>query len=325
VKSVIIRGFQDEDENAFLALHHRAFGPHWSRAHWRWRFRENPLGRTDLLGAFDGSGRCLASYGGVTLPFTLEGREALATNQSDVAIEPGLRRGLGGSRLLAEITQRFFEHCGRNVQLIWGFPEPGLLRIVTRFADVHILRDVVFLVRPVTRPPTSTCEVLVHPLARCGPEVTELWARCDDVHRTAVCRNASYLEWRFVRHPGVDYTVLGARDARSGELRGIAVLRSGGWDASVVSLCDWLVPRDDRDAEQALVAWVVAEAARRGHSHVVGWFPAPQLQFHRFQVDHGFFAQATPYQQGVRWWVPGITRRWLHEHWYQTLGDLDFF
>ncbi|MBL8752594.1 MAG: GNAT family N-acetyltransferase [Planctomycetes bacterium] len=321
-----IRLFEREDEGAFLSLHNRAFEARWSRTRWRWRFTSSPLGRTDLLGAFTTEGRCVASYGGVALPFSLDGRRVIAIQHGDVAIDPDLRAGLGGSRLLVEISRAYFEHCSRSAALMWGFPQPPLLRVLTRFAQVEVLRDVVFLLRPTTAgPPESTDDVVVERLDRCGPEVDALWRSCASQHPTAVVRDADYLSWRYLLHPEVGYRLLAARDAGSGALRGLAVTRPGGWSTALLSLCDWLVPADDRQAERALIGGAVAQARAGGLDYVAAWFPHSMTWFHRFQVEYGFFAHGLSYQQVARTWIGGYPRPWLHEHWYQTMGDMDFF
>ncbi len=322
--TVVARVFESGDEEACFDLHSRAFGERWSWEQWRWRYLDNPLRKTELIGAFQGA-RCIASYAGVSLPFWLRGEETTAINQSDVCTDPDLRDGLGGSRLLVELTKQFFAYCGQNTSLIWGFPEPGLRRIVTRFARVEILSDVVFLIRDAAFAFEMPDGVEVRMVDRFCADADRHWLRCRSSYDACVTRDQTYLNWRYAEHPGVDYELLEVRDGATGRLRGLAVLRDGGWDPNVLSLVEWLVPEDDRQAEQALIGAAVSRTRELERSHTVAWFPPPQRFFHRFQVDHRFFANATPWQQGVRWWVPGIDRNWLHEAWYQTMGDFDFF
>ncbi len=319
-----VREYTESDQTAYLALHNRAFGSRWSLDHWRWRFLDNPLGITDLMGAFRDDGTCVASYGGVTFACGIDGEEGRAMNHADVCTDPELREGLGGSRRLIDITCQFFERSGRLVDLVWGFPEPGLLRTANRFAGVQIIRDVVWLVRDRADAIEAPSAIEVRPLARLDARVDALWAACAEKQRTALRRDAEYLNWRFVDHPTVDYEVLGAFDRKTGELRGLTVIRDGGYDASVLSLSEWCVPLDDAEAETALLAHVVGLAQKRQRP-VLAWFPTPMIQFRRFQLEFGFTAMHAPYQQCGRWWSTRITRHWLHENWYQTMGDIDFF
>ncbi len=224
---LVVRRFEPGDEAACFELHGRAFGASWSRDRWRWRFVNNLLQRADIVGAF-AEGRCVACFAGVSLPFWLRGEVTSAINQSDVCTDPELRVGLGGSRLLVEVTEQFFAYCGQHASLIWGFPEPGLRRIVTRFARVEILRDLVFLVRDAEPACAAPRGVEVFPVTQWSVDVDRLWQDCRGNLEASVQRDHAYLTWRFVAHPGVDYELLEARDAVSGALRGIAVLREGG-------------------------------------------------------------------------------------------------
>lgn len=322
----IIRPYRSGDEEAILALHNQAFGNHWTPEHWRWRYQENPLRCTHVLTAFDeDSGACIASFSGVGVEFQLHGAETQAINQSDIAVHPTLRSGLGGSRLLVDMIRQYFEYCSSTASLIWGYPEPALRRIATKYAGVGILCDVLFLARRVELPCTFPSDIEIREVARFTDEVDRLWQVCSSKWGASIKRDSRYLNWRFADHPRVSYRLLEARDKNGGALRGIATIREGGWHAAILSLCEWLVPEDDRDAEAALIAHAIQTAKDCDKSHLICWFPSPQIQFHRFQIDHGFFVQTTPYQEGYKSWSVKLPRNWLFEAWYQTMGDMDFF
>jgi hypothetical protein len=323
-----IRPYQPGDEDAILALHNRAFPDHPARRlrQWTWKFRDNPLGRTEIMVAMDGSGRCAGVYAGVTLRIVLDGQPVLAGNHIDVAVDPDLRRGMAGARILVELGRRYFDaYAGGDTLLTWGFPEPALHRLGLRLLRFEVLRDVVFLVRAPDGDLEIPQEIEVRTVPRFEQGIDALWTQCRDEVRIGLIRDAGYLNWRYAEQPDIRHLLLEARDRRTGTVRGAAVLREGGWDESILSLLDWLVPLDDRAAEAALVRHALQEAARRGKRFLVGWFPLPRMQFNRFQADHGFFVQATPYQECFRAFRRGLDRRRLDRDWYQTMGDIDFF
>lgn len=322
----ILRPYQPSDAAAILALHNRAFADHWTLEHWRWRYLDNPMRRTHVLGTFDdSSGACLASFSGVGVEFLLNGSETQAINMSDIAVHPRLRTGLGGSRLLVDMIRQYFEYCGTVCSLIWGYPEPALRRIATNHAKVQILCDVLFLARKTGSACDTADDIEVRRVDRWTEEVDHLWSICSQNWGASIRRDSRYLNWRYADHPRVRYQLLEARSKQGGDLRGISAIRAGGWDQAILSLCEWLVPDDDSDAEQALIAYATHRARELDKTHVVCWFPSAQIQFHRFQVDHGFFVQTTPYQQGYRSWVANLPRNWFFESWYQTMGDMEFF
>ena len=149
--------------------------------------------------------------------------------------------------------------------------------------------------------------------------------RCRDELGAAIVRDRVYLDWRFRDHPLVDYELLECRDTSTGGLRGVAALRQGGWDPSIASINEWLVPRDDREAEAALLSHAVQYARQHERRYLIMWLPTTSPVFYRLQTDHGLFGRATPYQEIFISYASGIDRGWLYNNWYQTMGDIDFF
>jgi len=321
-----VRAFRPGDEEALLALHNRAFDGHAprSRRHWDWKFRENTVGTTEIVLAENGDGRPVAVYAVVSHRALLDGRECRAGLQTDMAVDPELRTGLGGSRLIVQLGDAYqASFLSDDVKIEWGFPEPELQRVCLRHLKVGVLRDVVFLVREPTVPARPSTTLDVRPCARFAEDVDALWLRCRAELGTCTVRDRRYLDWRYSGHPDVRYTLLEARPRGGGALRGIAVLRTDGLE-NVVSLLDWLVPADDHEAERALLEHVLAETARLGKRFLVTWFPTPWPLFTRFQLEHGFFARSSPFQECYRSRDSAYDRRWLDQHWYQTMGDIDF-
>ena len=326
MRDLEIRALGPGDREAAVALHNRAFGPpRWDEAWWTWRFER--LGpRSAVLGAFDADGGCHAIYGGVRHRFLLDGDPCLVLNHSDVAVAPELRHGLGGSRLLLALARRFFEEQAEaETPLMYGVPEPALRRVVVRHLRSEVLGDLTFLGRELGPAAAPDPAVEVSAVESFGPETNRLWATCAPELGTAIVRDAAYLNTRYRDHPAVTYRLLEARDASSHDLRGLAILRRGGWNPEAAMLNEWLVPDGDRPAERSLVAGVLDAARAAGAGGLVAWFPAATSAFRRFQRDHGFLVGSTPYQMVFRSYRPGVDRAWLADRWFQTLGDADFF
>ena len=321
-----VRVLAPADEAEALALHRREFGDSRDAAWWAWRFRGLPGGRSKLVGAFAPSGRCRALYAGLWQPLWIDGRVGMALIHSDIAVDGELRDGLGGAALLRRATREFMVDVpDDDTRVMYGFPQPGLLRFLVREVNADVLGDVLFLVREASSAVPAPPSVVVSRVEEVPTDVDELWARVRDEVGAALVRDRDYLDWRFARHPLVDYELVECRDARSGELRGFAALREGGWDPQIASLSEWLVPQGDADADAALVAHALAYAERRDRRYLVGWFSSADPRFDGFQVTHGFAVKATPYQQLVISYTQGVDRAWLREYWYQTMGDIDFF
>jgi hypothetical protein len=332
VSDLLARPMTAADEPAVLALHNRAFGPPLWDARWlAWRLHHvapEPLGSPGgafFIGFFDAAGACHAVYGGVRHRLLLDGQESLVMSHCDMAVAPEHRTGLGGSRMVAELMRRFYDSQGGGAtELMYGTPEPPLRRMAVWQRRSEVLCDLVFLAHELRSIPPSPAGISVRTVPAVGPDADQLWERCAPEYGAATVRDARYLNTRFADHPGVAYELSEARGA-AGELRGVLVMRQGGWTEGIATLADWLVPRADGDAERALLAHAVTYARARGRRALVAWFPAPEPRFLRFQTEHGFLAHPSPYQFVFRAYRPGLDRRWLHERWYLTMGDIDFF
>jgi hypothetical protein len=332
VSDLLVRPVAAADEPAVLALHNRAFGPPPWDARWlAWRLHRvapEPLGSPGgafFIGVFDAAGACHAVYGGVRHRLLLDGRPSLVMSHCDTAVAPEHRGGLGGSRMVADLMRRFYESQGGGAtELMYGTPEPPLRRMAVWQRRSEVLCDLVFLPPALRSNPPSPAGIPGRTAPAVGPDADRLWERCAPEYGAATVRDARYLNGRFAEHPGVAYELAEARGG-AGELRGVLVLRRGGWTEGVATLADWVVPREDGDAERALLAHAVAYARAHDRRALVAWFPAPEPRFLRFQLEHGFLAHPSPYQFVFRAYRPGLDRRWLHEHWYLTMGDIDFF
>lgn len=321
-----IRPLRAGDDAPALALHRKSFLPYRSESWWDWRYHGCPGSECTMVGAFTPEGQCLAMFGGVRLPFLLEGEECFVISNGDSAVDADLRRGLSGPRLLRRVSAAFLETFGGGTtKLIFGFPEPPLRRFCYRFRVGEHLTDMLFLVHDLQREPPSPAGIEVRVVQSFSAEADQLWSTCRTEFGAAIVRDERYLNYRFRDHPGVDYDLLEARDARSGALRGIAALREGGWDPAIASLSEWLVPLGDEEAEAALVGEAMRWARRRGRQKLVSWFPAMNGRTRRFQVAYGFYLYPTPYIEIFTAYEIGVDRLWLYEHFYQTMGDIEFF
>lgn len=324
-----LRDATADDAAALCRLHQRAYGQPRSMEEWRWRYVDGPIGRTALVGAFAADGRCLAAHCGTAVPFRLGDDTVVAILHSDVAVDPGV--GLGRGRLLARMAARFFDRFGGgDVAIAWGFPMPGLRRVLVRHNRCDVLQDVHLVVRDVERATQNRSASHGLCAERADPDVFtrhapgldalgQLPFRSPDIVGTRI--DARWLQWRFARRPDVAYTPWIVR--RADRITGLAITRDGGFDPDIVSLMEFLVAPGDHASAAALVDAATREARRLGRRHVVAWLPGDRWQ-HDLQVAHGFFAEPTLYQQVTRTWRPGLGRDRLARTWRRSLGDVDF-
>lgn len=316
-----LRRHRDRDIDAILCLHAHAFGiqPR-TRAYWEWLDRETLCAAVAMTRA----GECVGMYASVKKRIWLDGREQVAHLGMDVAIAETWRQGIAAGRLLMQLS-RLHTSLAQDARLIFGFPQPQLLRVVTGHLGFQVLGDVLFLLRDVTvgtaAPPA---EFGIERLGEVSAEVDRLWDACKPQFGCSIVRDAAHWRHRFLRHPTVDYTVLAAREAGTGVLRGLAAVRSGGLHDDVLSIVDWLAVEGDDAAETALLAATVAVARERQRSALLAWFRPFTAAFARLQRRHGFHVVGSPYQVVFLPLPAGMSRVELAGRWHLTMADMDF-
>ncbi len=260
----------------------------------RWQYLENPAGLALASLAIDeASGHVIGQFGAIPIRVAIDSEPRLAAIALNVATNPEYRRqgmfaALGASSD-ALMTQA-------EVALAYAMPNansfPGF---VSRLGHTHA-GDIAFLVRPVnmrrlarsrlgvpllpdmaafvTRPfapalpgePIDVTGVEVGQVIQFDEAFDDLWKRLRNRHRVMVVRDASYLEWRYLRIPLREYSCLAAIVNR--ELAGYIVLRV----ASMLGL------------QAGLVVDFVTEASERGRrageallSHALAHFAGEEV------------------------------------------------
>ena len=312
------------DAPAMLALHRSGFGSRWTMADWSHRYGEDPRRRTRLVGAFDRDGRCHAAFGGVLLPCRLGDGIGIACRGSDVVVDPRLRDTTAGPRLLLRICEAFVEGlAGRDVAMVFGFPNPGLGRTLVRHCRFEIMADVAWLTRasdgcgpgPSSLPVTVTREL--------PDDIDVLIAPAAGSTDVGLVRDRAYLQWRYEQNALGRYVVATARST-AGIPRGAVIVRCDAPHAESVVVVEWLVQNDDADAITALLSATAAIAREAKRPWLVTCVAGTAPAFATLQQVHGFRVVVSPYQFAFRSYVQSITRRFLFDHWRLSAGDLDF-
>jgi len=325
-----IRSYTESDEESVLRLHERGFGRPWPAAFWRWRSRPVFGGDTCVMGAFAPDGRCVALMAGVQVPCTCRGEPATTISVSNAVLDPDLVPTLAGTRLFLRVVDGFIRTLRTgSVRLMYGAPVQSLVRAMSVHLGIEVLGDVYALVHHLKPMPTATTRPSAAiRVAResAVPDATDnLWRRCAGHRHSGIVRDRAFLAWRFAPRvqSQVDYECITARDA-SGDLRGLAVLRMGGWRDDVLSLCEWLVPPDDAATQAALLRHAKSATRQRGAAGLVAYFSANTVEFREWQAHHEFVVAPTSHQIVFKTFGCGLNRAALFDCWRFTMADLEF-
>jgi GNAT superfamily N-acetyltransferase len=127
--------------------------------------------------------------------------------------------------------------------------------------------------------------VEITPVARFDPHVDDLWARISPAFHALVRRDQTYLNWKYVQQPHMDYQRYVARSVGQEELLGYLILRKARPpEPNVGVIADLFAPPDDQVTLYALVAYAVDHfnAARVASVQAATTIPEYQAVYEAF-------------------------------------------
>jgi len=323
-EELAIRRADHDDAAALLHLHRQGFERARGLEAWRWRFVDNPLGSTQVVGAFAPDGRCLASFAGVPLPCLLDGKPTVVQRAGDASVHPMLRRGMAGSNVMVRTAQAFFaEFASGPLCASFGLPVPALLRTLVRFCRFEVIAELLVLVRDLHQPTGGPSPLFCDAGTSVPFGANALAWQWHREIRNAILRDVGYLEWRYERCPDQDYTFVSAR-SRDGCLRGLAVLRTTPLEDAALAVAEWIVPDDDVEAQRSLLGAVTAWGRARGFRALAMAAPTWSATFRHCQAAHGFQVRPTEHRLGFRSFHSHARQPFLAQHWHFSLGDVDW-
>jgi hypothetical protein len=277
----------DTERDRLIAFLADNLDHHGGRAHYEWRYLENPDGRARAWAAVEESDP--ESFIGVAAAFPrsmfVRGERMLCWNLGDFAIRKD-HRSLGPAiklqraclePVLAGEVPFAYDHPSCSMMAIYrrmGITQTGeivrqarVLRIDRRAESTlgaGALAKVVagtgnfalgLLQRAAGARARDRAAVLGQ---RFGEEVTELAEEQARDHVVVGARTPEYLNWRYLDHPVFDFEVVTVRQGEA--IVGFAAVRFDREDAVLSDLC----ASSDRDVAAALGACVVDRARSRG-------------------------------------------------------------
>jgi hypothetical protein len=324
-----IRPFREGDEAAILELFARAFHHERSRAHFDWKYRQNPYGNDRISLAFDEEGALAGHYAGYVVPFRDHGADLLAHQIGDTMTATSVRHvGRGPTSVLGRTALAFYERfCEGRVAFNYGFNVANIQKFSLRFLRSDRVEGVPYRLRDLRLHPLAPLRRLeryaqgysLAIVTETDGEFNELFERAAPAYGFLVRRDAKYLRWRYLQHPDLRYIVVAIR--KWGRLAGWSVFRVR---ENRLSWGDALFDPRFAGAPAAMLRHVVPQF---GVSAVEGWFPSRPAWFASVLEELGFELRVEPQDLSLMC-VPftmqdAVTR--MRQELYYTMGDGDLF
>ena len=322
----ILRGFND----VFRAASGESLAPRDLET-WEWLYEHNPAGMRVHVAATE-DGVIGAHYAALPNRAVTPVGDTVFGQIVDSYTHPDFRKGLKhpGWFIRTAIPALDIWENQLGDGMYYGYPVRIAQRMGKRYLDYEVLRIINYLVLDFAgvskwgAPP----DVEIQPVdwGRDQAALDVLAAGLADDKRCLIDRGADYLDWRYRKCPGDLYLMFGAW--RGGELVGCMVLRPC-HDALLLHACsiaDWMVPGEDRDVADALLAAAVKCGQSRGCEGVLAVFPDPQWEYAHLQ-QRGFRVESSSdtAERRLTYRIPHprLTVEMLDQLWFYTLGDSD--
>lgn len=336
-----------EDLASVAAFSRRATGAEIPIEYWRWRYFDNPAGPSGIAIASDGE-EIVGLISAFAVPFRLGGQRLLASQVGHNDIITPYRSSGVYFELVSTVFRELVDQHGvdfcfgiaiketRDLSMVlMGFDEVGSIRKLVKIIDpVPHLREKwnVPLPRWVGSLVAKRHLGSHRALRDCTVSRFEHFGDAHDLalsqshgHHLLVCRDASYLEWRYTDCPLQHYEKLQLSSGDS-VLGWVVyhVLEQQGIRYGILDEC--FGSEEDGQGIGRLVDLAVVELLKQDASAIVAW-AAPSTSLYRALRDHRFVPRPSLRSLIVRAVSDRVPAAVLaaEDRWYYTIGDTEYW
>jgi hypothetical protein len=235
---MIIRPYEEGDEEGIRRLFHLCFGKELSPEEWRWKYQQSPLGSSSFIAEADGE--IIAHYGGFRLNFCSKGTVLNAYQGCDVMTHPQYRARIFSKKgIIVRTAEAFYK--ANPMEFIYGFPSErhGRLKTLQLGFEKHHYINVMKKEESDFR---SQRNLLLRveegwDRIRAG-EIDAIWAEIRVFYPLSIEKTSSYIFWRYRDRPGRNYDVIALRGFLRRDLKSYMIVKSEG---NVLRVLDFFV------------------------------------------------------------------------------------
>jgi len=322
----LLRPYRDEDEEKVVELWETAFKQKMDRRIWYWKFHDNPFGRQMML-CLNEAGDPIALYSGIPFLANWNGHEIRMTQLIDNMSHPAYRHASSGRKgLFIQTAEYFFEvYGGKHASVFhYGFPGIKHFKLGKIFLNYEMFANGVAYMESELKKPKRPGIIdfgKVERIENFSSSFDKLWEDNKLHYPFAVCRNQTFLTWRFLHHPVNNYQIYTYR-AANGNLKCYLVLSIHGDSATIVDIFSGM----DEKPLKWLVYRVAGELSASGVNLAKIWIPNDHFILMTLK-KMGFVKKQEPLGiiPGGRCFDPGLDFEFTDKNIFYTMADGDLF
>ncbi len=303
------------DVTEVLSLYEDVFGRSAGQDLWKWKYQPPWIQESYAwIGRHDE--QVIGYIGAIPLRGLLNGEQVFFFQFGDIMVSPGFRSMADYLRwtpkkLIEEIRSEYPR------AFLYGFTSRKLARFYTWYVssvrNTHVECTDDYIVQSLAQElDQSECEEIhIENWSWDASELDGLWQQHKDTVRVGLIRDRAYLDWRYAKHPTIEYDLLGVyhREVPVGWLVTGKRPVSEQWDDEV-RIHDMLIPQEMRVS-------VLQKAASICHAKsAVLWMPA-------HCVEPGMVSRKTNWQTIYHPLNDTVSKEFLAANIYYTLGEAD--
>lgn len=319
-----VRAYREGDEQPILDLFARSFHAPRTREHFDWKYRSEPFGNEHISLTFDGDA-LVAHYAGYPVPFWREGEILIAHQIGDTMTDRAVRHiGRGPTSVLGVTAGHFYRtFCEGSVAFNYGFNVSNIQRFSLRFLRSDRVEPVHYRVLERIRRPSRVERWLrgykLSLVTATDATFDDFFQRTAAAYRFLVRRDATYIDWRYLRAPERPYFVIAVHQRRT----------LVGWSAFRVreGRLVWGDALFNPGHTHAIGILLRHVAHAYGATRVEGWFPPRPAWFSEALDRLGFVQRPEPQDLSlmcVPFTLQDATEA-MRQSLFYAMGDSDLF
>lgn len=320
------RPYEETDEEGVLRMWESAFGHSLHPDIWRWKYRDNPIGRQMVI-CITESGEPVTLYSGIPYIMNHEGREIRVTHLMDNMSHPLYRFPVSGRTGLYNLTIRHFISLygwpGPS-SAVFGFPGERHFRLgKLQFNYRQLNSGMIYLQGSVADLNYGNRSIWrkTEPVEQSGEVFNSLQEKLRGYYPLAVIRDEKFIRWRYFSHPVFHYKVYIGKSIWGG-IRSYVVFR---FDQEMATIVDIFTP--DSAAElNALLAGAEEDLRRAGCSRIQTWLPSDHFSvLHMKETGFRVFPEPLGIIPTTVIYNPELHYEYVNQRLFYTMGDGDLF